>query len=158
MDMKKWMAVVAVLALAGCGNDEEGQRVPLGDEPAQSEDGRAAWPDGLAEQVDSANLEYSTQDYAASAARYRALTEEYPDIGTLWFGLYMAENAQGNTEAAEAALEKAEELAPGLGRMHEAAESGAMDGGHPPMQMPEGHPNPDSVNPDDAPPLGGTGG
>ena len=127
----------------------------LGEEQAQQ--GRANWPHELEVQVDSANLEFMNGDIAAAAERYRTLTEEYPDIGTVWFGLYMAENALGNEEAAEAALVKVEELAPGLAPAHEAAESGAMGGGHPPM-MPQGHPPMDSVNPEDAPPLGGAEG
>ena len=151
-NISKWMVVLVALALAGCG-EEEAPRIPLGEDAAQSEDRRASWPEGLAAQVDSANLEYSNEEYEAAADRYRALTEQHPDISTVWFGLYMAEHALGNDEAAAAALEKAESMAPGLGRMHDAAESGAMMGD--PHQMPAGHPSLDSVNPEDAPPLGG---
>lgn len=151
-NISKWMVVLVALAVAGCG-EEEGQRIPLGGDTAQSEDRRANWPEGLAAQVDSANLEYSNQEYEAAAERYRALTEQYPDISTVWFGLYMAESALGNDEAAAAALEEAESMAPGLGQMHDAAESGAMRGD--PHQMPAGHPPLDSADPEDAPPLGG---
>ena len=146
------MVVLFALAVAGCG-EEEAQRIPLGEDAAQSEDRRANWPEELTAQVDSANLEYSNAQYEAARERYAALTEQYPDISTVWFGLYMAESALGNDEAAAAALEKAESMAPGLGRMHDAAESGAMMGD--PHQMPAGHPPLDSVDPEDAPPLGG---
>ncbi len=151
MNTRMWIALVAVVAMTACGGEEQGQRIELGDQPAQ-QGGRDSWPAELAAQVDSANAEYSDQDYDAAAQRYQALTEAYPEIGTVWFGLYMAENARGNEEEAQAALQKAEELAPGLGMMHEAAQT--MDGeGHPSMGMPAGHPPLDSVNPEDAPPL-----
>ena len=144
----KWIAAIAVIALAACGGDE-GQRVELGDEPAQAENRRANWPDGVAARVDSANLYYSNGEYEAAAEVYRDLTEEYPDISTVWFGLYMAEHALGNEEAATAALERAESMAPGLGRMHESAESSGM-GDMLRGEMPAGHPPLDSMHPQDA--------
>ena len=157
MKIRLWMTALAVLAVAACG-EQESQRVELGeDQESQAQQGRANWPEELEVQVDSANLEYMNEEYQASADRYRAMTERYPEIGTLWFGLYMAENALGNQDAAQAALVKAEELAPGLGSMHEAAESGGM-GDAMRGEMPAGHPPLDSVNPDNAPPLGGEGG
>jgi len=131
--------------------------VELG-EPAQEEGGRASWPAELAAQVDSANEEYADGDYQAAADRYATLTEEYADIGTVWFGLYMAESALGNEEAAATALARAEQRAPGLGVMHDAAETMTGEGPHPPIGMPSGHPSLDSVNPEDAPPLEGAGG
>ncbi|MGK7311827.1 MAG: tetratricopeptide repeat protein [Candidatus Longimicrobiales bacterium M2_2A_002] len=159
MKIRLWMTALAVLAAAACGEQQEGQRVELGEEEqaAENQQGRASWPYELEAQVDSANLEYMNEQYQASADRYRALTEEYPEIGTLWFGLYMAENALGNEETAQEALAKANELAPGLGPMHEQIESGSM-GDAMQGQMPAGHPPLDSVNPEDAPPLGGEGG
>ncbi|MDX1673776.1 MAG: tetratricopeptide repeat protein [Longimicrobiales bacterium] len=141
----KWMVAIAALALAACGGDE-GERVELGEEPTQAENRRANWPDGVAARVDSANLYYSNGDYEAAAEVYRDLTEEYPEISTVWFGLYMAESALGNEEAAAAALEKAEGMAPGLGQMHEAAESSGM-GDMLRGEMPAGHPSLDSMHP-----------
>lgn len=152
MGYRKWIAVVAVLAVAGC-SDEEGRRVPLGQDTAQSENRRASWPAELTARVDSANAAIANDEPEVAAEIYRALAQEYPEIGTVWFGLYMAEDALGNTEAAAAALERAEAITPGLGRMHDAAASDSMVG-HPPM-MPMGHPPLDSVSPEDAPPLNG---
>lgn len=160
MDIKKWIAVVAVLALAACSEDE-GQQVPLGEDAEQSETRRASWPAELTAQVDSANAAIAGGEYETAAEIYRSLVEQYPDIGTVWFGLYMAEDALGNTDAAEAALEKAEAITPGLGRMHDAAESDSMPAGMPeghPPTMPSGHPPLDSASPEDAPPLTGGGG
>lgn len=153
MNIRKLTTALAVLTLAAC-TGEEGQRVELGADTAEStQQRRADWPDGLAADVDSANAAYAAGDYEAAAGMYRSLTEEHPGIGTLWFGLYMAEHALGNTEAAAAALERTEAVTPGLGQMHEAAESAATMPG-----MPAGHPPLDSVNPEDAPPLEMDGG
>lgn len=147
MNTTKLIPAVVVLTLAAC-TGEEGQRVELGADTAESTQlRRADWPEGLAADVDSANAAYAAGEYAMAAGIYRSLTEQHPEIGTVWFGLYMAENALGNTDAAAAALERAEAANPGLGQMHEAAESATMPG------MPAGHPPLDSVNPEDAPPL-----
>jgi tetratricopeptide (TPR) repeat protein len=152
--MKKLLTVLVVLTATAC-SQEEGQRVPIGEQ--SQPDARAEWPAELTTQVDSANLAYANGDYETAAAIYRSLTDEHPDIGTVWFGLYMAEDALGNSEEAAAALEKAESITPGLGQMHDAARSEAQNPSMP--AMPSGHPPLDSVNPEDAPPLtGGTGG
>jgi tetratricopeptide (TPR) repeat protein len=113
------MMVVAVVGLAACGGDEaaEGDRVRL-DQPQQSQQGsRADWPDGLAERVDAANAAYGEGRYEAAAEMYREMTAEHPDIGTLWFGLYLSETALGNEEAAEEALVKVQEMVPALLQM-----------------------------------------
>ena len=159
MNFKKWMPVVLMIALVGC-NAEEGERVELGQEAEQSDQRRDAWPEGVAVQVDSANTLYAAQEYEAAAEIYRGLAEEHDNIGTIWFGLYMAENALGNQEAAMAAMERAESISPGLGMMHDAAEASGMGDAlrEGEMQMPAGHPPMDSVNPEDAPPLDATGG
>lgn len=155
MKTKMWIIALAVLAVAAC-SEQEGQRVELDQDPeAQATDGRASWPAELATMVDSANALIAAGEYEASAEIYRGLVEEYPQVGTVWFGLYMAEDALGNTEAAGAALEQAEAINPGLGRMHDDAETQGMPGG---MPMPDGHPSLDSASPEDAPPLGGQGG
>ena len=121
MKPMKWTFVVALAGLLACGGDtEEAQRVPLGEQEATSTS-RADWPEGLAEQVDEANAAYANEEYEAAAETYRGLTDQHPEIGTLWFGLYLAETALGNEEAAAAALEKVEELVPGLLQMHDGA-------------------------------------
>ena len=146
--IKKLMAVLVVMTLAACA-EQEGQRVELGQDTAaqRSDQRRESWPPEVVDRVDSANAAYAAEDYETAAEVFRALTREHPDLGTVWFGLYMAESALGNTEAATAALERAEAINPGLGQMHQAAEAQAASG------MPMGHPSLDSVNPEDAPTL-----
>lgn len=150
MRTKKWLPILLVVALVGC-SEEEGRRVPLGEDTAQSDQRREAWPEGLAVLVDSANAAYAAERYEEAAEIYRDLAEEHANIGTVWFGLYMAEKAVGNEDAAVTALERAESINPGLGMMHDAAESSGMgdmlrEGG-----MPTDHPPLDSVPTGEAP-------
>ena len=141
------VAAVAALGLAGCDGGEQGERIELG-EPRQEarQGGRADWTPEVTAAVDSGNAAYARQDYDRAAEIFTELTEEQPTFGVAWFGLSMAERARGNVEEAEAALDRAEEYAPGLGRMHDQAEDSMdarrmqMPGGHPPMVMPEDHP------------------
>ncbi|MFW5947901.1 MAG: tetratricopeptide repeat protein [Gemmatimonadota bacterium] len=131
MKVRTWIAIAALVGVTACGGDEpDGQRVPL-DQPQQEEDARADWPEGLGEQVDAANTAYGEGRYEDAATMYREMTAEHPDIGTLWFGLYLSETALGNQEAADSALVRVEELVPGLLQMHDEAE---MEG--PTGQMP----------------------
>lgn len=157
MKSRHWIVTALVVTLAACGGDEQAERVELGAEPS-SEEGRASaranWSPEFTARVDSANAAYAEGDYQTAQRIYADLTEERSDLGVVWFGLYMAENALGNDEAAAEALARAEEMNPGLGRMHEAAtDSGArvpmIMEGHPPI-MPEGHPPMDSGSPEDA--------
>lgn len=154
------MMVIVALTLVACG-EEEGQRVPMGQDTAESQaSGRASWSPELTARVDSANTAYAEERYEDAAAIYRELTQEYSDVGAVWFGLYMAENALGNTEVADSALQRAESIAPGLGQMHQEAESsgmGEMLRAQDSMmdEMPAGHPPLDSASMEDAPPMTG---
>ncbi len=126
MNAVKWMMVLAVAGLVACGGDEaaEGDRIRLDQEQSQ-EGSRADWPEGLADRVDAANGAYSEGRYETAAQMYRDMTAEHPDVGTLWFGLYLSETALGNEDAANQALEKVEEMVPGLLQMqHEGSGMG----------------------------------
>jgi tetratricopeptide (TPR) repeat protein len=127
---------VALAGMVACGG-EEGERVELG-APQQQEraDARANWSPELTARIDDANTAYAAGDYQEAADNFRAITEEQPELGVAWFGLSMAERAMGNEEAAAEALARSEELAPGLGRMHEAATDSTMRA----PGMPQGHP------------------
>lgn len=142
---RTWMTAALVAALAACGG-EEGERVELGEQQqATRENARSTWSPELTAQVDSANAAYAAGDFDTAAEVFTAVTEEHPDMGVAWFGLYMAEKARGNTEAADAALAKVNELSPELAPAHDS-------GG---MTMPPGHPSPEEAESMEAPPLGG---
>ncbi|MFP4622894.1 MAG: hypothetical protein ACOC3J_00360 [Gemmatimonadota bacterium] len=154
----KWMAPLALVAIAACGGEEQGERVELGEQEQTS--ARASWPAELTARIDSANAAYANENYQVAADVFRGITEDHPDLGIAYFGLYMAETALGNDDAAQEALAEAEALSPGLARMHQSATDSAaqvpmMMQGHP--DMPEGHPSLDSMM-DAAPPQDRTGG
>lgn len=146
MKLKSWIVALAAVGVVACGGEQEGDRVEIG-EPAR-ESARDSWSPELAAAIDSANALYAADDYDGAVAMFTEITDENPELGVAWFGLYMAEAARGNDEAADAALTKAEEYSPGLGRMHDAATDSTkkvpmMMEGHP--QVPEGHPSMDSM-------------
>lgn len=152
MKLRSWMVALAAVGLVACGG-EEGERVEMGGSQ-QSEtrpDARETWSPELTAAIDSANALYAADDYEGAAALFTEITEDNPDLGVAWFGLYMAERARGNDEAADEALAKAEEFSPGLGRMHDAATDSMQRvpmemQGHP--GMPSGHPPVDSMMPE----------
>lgn len=138
MKFKNWMAVVALIGVGACGGEETGDRVELGAEAPQ---GRETWSPELTQQIDAANAAYAAGNYEEASEIFQSITEDYPELGVAYFGVYMAESAMGNEEAAQAALAEAEARNPGLGRMHDAATDTSkipIDGG---MDMPQGHPN-----------------
>lgn len=145
MKFKRWIIAATVLTLAACGGEQVGQKRPLGETQQQST-ARAGWPEGLGDSVDQANQAYREGNYQAAADQYRQMTIDHPEIGTVWFGLYMAEVKLGNKAAADSALAKSEALSPGLAATHANATDSAMQipPGHPGMGMPEGHPQ---INP-----------
>lgn len=152
MKFRSWIIGAALVGLAACGGEPEGERVDLGgqEQEAARPDARANWSPELTAQIDSANAAYADDDYDTAAELFTAITEENPELGVAWFGLYMAESARGNDEAAAEAMAKAEEYSPGLGRMHDAATDSSqkvpmMMQGHPEGELPQGHPSMDSM-------------
>lgn len=99
-------ALLAVTAVASCGDSEEPPRFPIG-EPAE----RQAWPEGVAAAVDSGNAAFRAGDYGAARRHYAEATRAGPEVPAAWFGLYMAEGALGNAAAAESALARAGDMA-----------------------------------------------
>ncbi len=75
--------------------------------------GRTGLSDATVAQLDSGNSAYSDHSYEAALRHYVRVTEMAPDQPTGWFGIYMAQHALGNIPAADSALERAQDLAPG---------------------------------------------
>jgi tetratricopeptide (TPR) repeat protein len=127
--MRSHYPLLAVLLLTACGRDEppEDQRT----DSVTSEEVKAAradWPAGVPELVDSANAAYSQQNYAQASALYRRAAQRGPRLPAVWFGIYMAEHALGNSAAADSAILRAQELAPGASLIHAApADTGRVN-------------------------------
>lgn len=67
----------------------------------------------LLSHLDSGNAAYRGNDLDAAVGYYERATQLAPERAEGWFGLYMAERARGNLEAASNALARAREAAPG---------------------------------------------
>jgi tetratricopeptide (TPR) repeat protein len=62
--------------------------------------------------LDSGNEAYREGRYLEAREHYQQAVQRDPEAAAGWFGLYMAELALGNAEAAEAAIRRAREAAP----------------------------------------------
>ena len=103
------VALSLALAAGACAPDEGQQTGSMTDERARS--AREALPAELLSRIDSANAAYREGRYEEAAAVYRRIVEADPEVAAGWFGLYMAETALGNQDAAAEARERAESLA-----------------------------------------------
>jgi tetratricopeptide (TPR) repeat protein len=105
------VALIAV-ALIGCRPDDQKT------ETMKTGDARAQLSATVVTQLDSGNAAFKRKDYQRARASYQAAVAADKDVAAGWFGLYMTEFALGNTAAADAALEKAQKLAPGATLIH----------------------------------------
>jgi Flp pilus assembly protein TadD len=129
--------IVAVLAtgavLAGCRQD----RIPADQRtdtitPRTMEEARSGWPEGLGELIDGGNAAYSAGNFEEANALYRRAAQLAPEVTASWFGIYMAEHARGNIAAADSAMARAQELAPGASLIHTApGDTPGLPPGHP---------------------------
>ena len=111
-----------VLAAAlSCGDAEGDQRTDSLD-PEEAMQARENMPAELVAQLDSGTLAFRANDVEAALAHYTRATEIAPDVGAGWFGVYMAQDALGNREAAAEALERAQSLVPGTTMIHDGSE------------------------------------
>lgn len=131
-------AVIAAAALAGvlaaCNSD-----APPPEDQATGSIDSAAWeqarnlPPGVREALDSGNVAFREDRYDDARTFYLRATELGPQESAGWFGLSMVERQLGNIEAAEAAMQRVQELAPGASLVHPDTTAGADS-------LPPGHP------------------
>ena len=112
-------------ALAGCRSDAG---VP-DDQPTGSIDSTAwqkarALPAGVAAALDSGNVAFRAGEFEAARAQYLRATELGPDVSAAWFGLSMSERRIGNAAAADAAMQRVRQLAPGASLLHPGNDTG----------------------------------
>lgn len=67
----------------------------------------------MAMHLDSGNAAYRAQDFDTALRHFRAATNIDENAAAGWFGIYMTQLAKNNAPAADSALKKAQELAPG---------------------------------------------
>lgn len=74
---------------------------------------RASLSEPVIAQLDSGSTAFRADDYETALRHYREAARLAPDEASTWFGVYMAEKALGNGPAADSALARVRELAPG---------------------------------------------
>jgi len=72
----------------------------------------------VAEAIDSGNAAYRNKDYQVALEQYERAAELDENLPAACFGIYMAQLALGNTDAANDAMDRARSLAPGASMIH----------------------------------------
>ena len=113
-------AALTCIAFAACDRPED---QPTGSISADDvrEAGTRYSPEVRAA-LDSGNAAYRRHDWQTALGHYQRAADADEEATAAWFGVYMAHIALGDTTAAQAALERARDLAPGATLMHEDAE------------------------------------
>lgn len=110
-------ALTAATILAGCGprgDDQETGSISR-DNVLQARD---ALDPAVVAALDSGNAAYRARRFEDARRHYIDATTRDDDVAAAWFGLYMAELALGNAQAAEAAMDRARQRAPGASLIH----------------------------------------
>lgn len=115
-----WRMVVAAMMVVGCVPADQGTDAI---DMQAAEAARAALDAETVAQLDSGNVAFRARDMDQAIRHFRRVTELAPDLAAGWFGLYMTETIRGNTEAADSAFQRAQELAPGA-PLHRPNEGG----------------------------------
>jgi len=108
-------ALLLVAAVVSCRPDDQRTDTLNAEQGMMS---REDMPPAAVAQLDSGSAAFREHDFEAALRHYTQVTEIDPDIGAGWFGIYMAADALGDTERAEAALERARSLVPGATLLH----------------------------------------
>lgn len=115
MTVRTTLIVVALTVLACSPPDDQETGSISGDQVRQT---RAELPPEMTAALDSGNAAYSRGDYQAALEAYDEAVAIDDDVAAGWFGVYMAQQALGNTEAADSAMLRAQDLAPGASLIH----------------------------------------
>jgi tetratricopeptide (TPR) repeat protein len=103
------------LAGAGCKPDDQ-KTESVSEEEMQK--AREKMPEALRAHVDSGNAYYRAKNYQQALGHYRAAAAIDEDQVAPWFGIYMTQLALGNGAAADSALKRAQNVAPGATLIH----------------------------------------
>lgn len=117
MNARTALALVAItLVIAACdpGDDQRTDTITREDVRGA----QAALDPAVVAALDSGNAAYRETDYPAALRHYQRATELDDDLAAAWFGVYMAQLALGNLDAAEQAMDRAQTLAPGASLIH----------------------------------------
>lgn len=103
--------VLLLAAAASCRPDD--QRTDTMDAQQAIQQERESLPVEVVAQLDSGSAAFRADDHEGALAHYTKAAEIAPDVAAAWFGVYMAQQALGNADAAREALERAQSVEPG---------------------------------------------
>lgn len=109
------MAVLCLAVAASCRPDD--QRTDTMDMQEALQKRESLAPEVVAH-LDSGSVAFRADDFEGARDHYLMAVDIDPNAAAAWFGVYMAEKALGNEEAAAEALAKAQDVQPGATLLH----------------------------------------
>lgn len=110
--------VLLLAAAASCRPDAEDQRTDTMDVQAAIQQERESLPVEVVAQLDSGSMAFRAKDHEAALAHYTRAAEIDSEVAAAWFGVYMAQQALGDLDAAREALARAQSVEPGATLIH----------------------------------------
>jgi tetratricopeptide (TPR) repeat protein len=112
MNARSTTAVAAaLLALMACDRPDDQRTETISDRDVLQ--ARQQLDPAVTAALDAGNAAYRAREYQRALDHYHEAVSRDRDLAAGWFGIYMAQLALGNADAAEAAMEQARTLAPG---------------------------------------------
>ncbi|MEJ2503171.1 MAG: hypothetical protein P8177_07600 [Gemmatimonadota bacterium] len=103
------------ITLAGCGQPDDQETGSISREDVA--EARDDLDPAVLEALDAGNEAYRDGSYQEALRHYEEANQD-GDVAAAWFGIYMAQLALGNSEAADSAMQRAQDLAPGASLLH----------------------------------------
>lgn len=131
--MRRGMTVMTALVIVSACQSE-GVR----DDQTTGSIDSAAWsaaralPPGVREALDSGNAAFRAEEYETAREQYLRAVQLGPEESAGWFGLSMVERQLGNVAAADSAMRRVRQLAPGASLIEPIDEDRDTSGGNHP--------------------------
>jgi tetratricopeptide (TPR) repeat protein len=122
---------VAALGLVACERPDDQRTETITDRDVLT--ARQQLDPAVAAALDSGNVAYRARDYQRALEHYNEAVAMNAELAAGWFGIYMAQLALGNPDAAEAAMAQARIHAPQASLMHPDPDLG-VPADHPALQ------------------------
>jgi tetratricopeptide (TPR) repeat protein len=121
----------ALVALAGCQRDDDQRTDTIRDRDVLA--ARQQLDPAVTAALDSGNVAYRARDYERALDHYQQAVAADQTLAAGWFGIYMAQLALGNVDAAEAAMAQTRTHAPAASLIRPDPDTG-VPGDHPALR------------------------